>query len=234
MSTEPPGLPAIILARGGSKGIPNKNIKSFCGKPLITWSIEHALNSNSCAGVWVSTDSTEIAEISENSGAIVLNRPAELSGDTNTSESGWLHAVGLLESAGISCENIVALQATSPLRKDSDFDQLATLHRESGADSLFSGSVLDDITLWELSKQKGLIAVNHDPSMRLARQDMPVPIVENGSMYLMNVRLLKETGSRFHGKIAHSPNSPWQMHEIDSLEDFELCEILMKTYVSTG
>ena len=90
-------ITAIILARGGSKGIPNKNILNFCGKPLISWTIENCFNAG-INSVWVSSDSEEILEISKNSGAQVLKRPNDLSNDNSTSEEGWLHAINHIES----------------------------------------------------------------------------------------------------------------------------------------
>lgn len=224
-------LPAVILARGGSKGIPNKNIKPFCGRALLEWTIDHALESDMCSGVWLSTDDIDIAQIALKSGANIIDRPDSLSTDESTSESGWIHAIQEIKSHGFYADSIVALQPTSPLRKAADFNNLVKLKFESGADSVFTGSVLDDLTLWEESSVRGLSAVNHDPRKRFARQDMPHPIVENGSMYLMDSALLEQTGSRFHGITSYLPNAPWQMHEIDTPEGFNLCEILMNHYV---
>ena len=90
-------ITSIILARGGSKGLPNKNILNFCGKPLITWTIKNCLDSG-IKSVWVSSDSEEILEISRNSGAQVLKRPNSISNDNSTSEEAWLHAINHIES----------------------------------------------------------------------------------------------------------------------------------------
>ena len=81
---------AIILARGGSKGLPNKNILDFCGKPLIAWTIENCINGGA-SSVWVSSDSEKILEISKKYGANIIERPNEISGDLASSESAWLH-----------------------------------------------------------------------------------------------------------------------------------------------
>ena len=91
---------AIILARGGSKGIPNKNIIDFCGKPLIAWTIEQCLSSKHISEVWVSSDSQEILEVVKEYGAKTIKRPDDISGDFATSESAWLHAIEFIERDG--------------------------------------------------------------------------------------------------------------------------------------
>ena len=105
-------IAAIIPARGGSKGIPKKNIIDFCGKPLIGWSIEDAIQSKYIDTVYVSTDDREIAYISIEFGAEIINRPVDISGDTATSESALKHAIITKKLYG--CEYIVFLLATSP------------------------------------------------------------------------------------------------------------------------
>ena len=117
---------AVILARGGSKGIPKKNIMKILGKPLIKWSIEQALNSSVIEDVYVSSDDSEILECAEESGAIALTRPAELSGDQSTSEAGWLDVLSRLHPRHLGNEFFFALQATSPVRDAFDFDLLKT------------------------------------------------------------------------------------------------------------
>ena len=87
---------AVILARGGSKGIPNKNIIDFCGKPLLSWTIEHCRDGG-VDSIYVSSDSDKILEVGEEYGAVSIKRPEEISGDTATSESGWLHALEVIE-----------------------------------------------------------------------------------------------------------------------------------------
>lgn len=224
-------VPAVILARGGSKGIPRKNLMPLCGRPLLSWTVEFALASASCSGVWVSTDSEEIAEAAEHAGASVIVRPADLAGDASTSESGWLHAIEHLQACGVDASVVAGLQTTSPLRLPSDLDDAVRIYVEEGLDSLFSGSVLDDLTLWEKHGDGLLQAVNHDPTRRVSRQEAPVPIVENGSIYLMRSALLISTGTRFAGRVGFSPNRAWQSTEIDSLEGAGLCEILMRRYI---
>jgi len=181
--------------------------------------------------VWVSTDDDEIASAAHAAGAELIVRPAALAEDNSSSESGWLHALDALEEQGVSVDVFAALQPTSPLRLPDDLDQaMATMERQQ-FDSVFSGSVLDDLTLWESSANHGLVAVNHDPARRVPRQEVPAPIVENGSIYLMRSALLRSSGSRFAGRLGYSANLAWQAVEIDSMASLRMCEVLMKSYV---
>ena len=110
---------AIILARGGSKGLPMKNIIDFCGKPLIVWTIEHCIQGG-VENVYVSSDNQEILDVSSNHGAIPLQRPENISGDLASSESGWMHALDVIERKHGVVDWILAPQVTSPLRKPND------------------------------------------------------------------------------------------------------------------
>ena len=122
---------AVILARGGAKGIPKKNIIDFCGKPLIAWTIIQCLASKQVSNVWVSSDSDEILDISKKFGANIIKRPDKISGDNEPSESAWMHAINHIESK-IKYDNIdyiVAPQVTSPLRRAKDFDDCSGIRR---------------------------------------------------------------------------------------------------------
>lgn len=224
-------VPVVVLARGGSKGIPSKNLIDFCGKPLLVWTLEFALASSCVLDVWVSTDDADIAELAAAAGAHVITRPDELSTDTSSSEEGWVHALDELVGQGLGVETFAALQPTSPLRKPDDLDRAVAQFNAECLDSLFSGSQMDDVTLWEASMEHGLVAVNHDPSLRIPRQEVPVPIIENGSIYLMKSSLLRSTGTRFAGRVGYSPNMAWQAIEVDSVESLRVAEVLMRSFV---
>jgi len=230
MSANEIGYPAIILARIGSKGIPGKNLIPFCGKPLLAWTLEFALNSKRCSSVWLSTDSGEMATLAEEMGVNVITRPPHLSGDSSSSEDGWLHAMDEVTKLGLASDVFVALQATSPLRVNGDFDGAVEDFEDQQLDSLFSASILDDLTLWELHENNILEPVNHDPKRRVSRQDSPTPIVENGSLYIIRTELLRSQKTRFDGRIGFHANQPWQAFEIDSPASLALCELLMKQY----
>lgn len=225
-----PRWPVVILARGGSKGLPNKNLLEFCGRPLITWTIEYALRCSSVSSVWVSTDSEAIGLQAAKDGADVLWRPQSLATDTTSSEEAWLHALDSINELGGS-EFLIGLQATSPLRLSRDLDAAVDIFTKKDLHSLFSGSELDDLTLWHTSGGRPPILVSHPLGMRTARQLSPRPVVENGSIYIMRCSGLRTQRHRFFGSVGYSPNRAWQMIEIDSAETFEICEVLMRHFV---
>ena len=116
---------AIIPARGGSKGLPGKNIKPLCGKPLIGWSIEQAQASEYIDEIFVSTDSSEIAAVAESFGVKVpFLRPSELATDTSPSSAFVLHTINYYRSKGHEFDYILLLEPTSPLRKKGDIDEV--------------------------------------------------------------------------------------------------------------
>src|SRR4030042_5620005 len=131
-----PNIIAIIPARGGSKGIPQKNLKLLAGKPLVAHTIEHALQARHVSRTVVSTDDTKIAQVAQQYKAEVVMRPAELATDTTISELALLHVLSLLEQTeGYAPSLVILLQATSPLREPDDIDNaIDTLHA-ANADS---------------------------------------------------------------------------------------------------
>ena len=141
---------AIIPARGGSKGIPKKNLIDLGGKPLIAWTIDQSINTRSIYKTYVSTDDPEIAEISKKYGAEIIWRPQILCGDTSTSESAILHALDYLKyQQELESDYVVFLQATSPLRKKDDIEKAIIKIIDDKADSLISGSRFEDFHLLE-------------------------------------------------------------------------------------
>lgn len=220
---------AIILARGGSIGLPKKNILTFCGKPLISWTIQHCLKSG-IEDVYVSSDCNKILEISSEYGAIGIKRPIELSGPEATSESAWFHALKYLEKNNLFPELIIAPQVTSPIRHDNDIRKGLDEFVNNGYDSLFSASLAEDLFLWH-QKQGVIEGINHNWNNRQRRQDFPCQLIENGSFYIFKSDLLRTHGNRLGGKIGFNLMEKWKMFEIDDIEDFELCEILMKKYI---
>ena len=138
----------IIPARGGSKGIPRKNLKPLNDKPLIAYSILDAKESELVDIVFVSTDDLEILEVAQQYGAKIIIRPLELANDTASSESALLHALVEIENQGINPELIVFLQCTSPIRTSQDIDQAIIQFKAENADSLLSVSPSHRF-LWE-------------------------------------------------------------------------------------
>lgn len=221
---------AIIPARGGSKGIPKKNLKNFCGKPLVIWTICQALKAKNINSVWVSSDSTDILEISKKIGANVIVRPKSISLDTSTSESAWLHALNHIEKKTEPVDVIVGLQATSPLRETIDIEKAIKKFHRTKADSLFSGSKKENYFVWEKTNNK-LNSLSYNYKKRLRRQDFSKQYMENGSIYILKPEILRKSNNRLGGKIEISLMDNWKSFETDTLDDFKLCEILMKHYL---
>ena len=126
----------VIPARGGSKGIPKKNIIDFCGKPLIYWTIQQSLDSKLINKTYVSTDNKEIKLISKQFGAEVIDRPDKLAIDTSPSEDALLHTLNIVNDSSIDL--VVFLQATSPMRKSKDIDNAINCLITNNYDSVFS------------------------------------------------------------------------------------------------
>ena len=222
---------AIILARGGSKGVPKKNIIDFCGKPLISWTIDNCIKGGANS-VWVSSDSDEILEISSEFGANKIKRPDDIAGDFATSESAWLHAIDHIELLkGQKIDWVVAPQVTSPLREATDISKAIYIAKENIYDSFFSCSVAEDLFFWQKDINGELDSVNYDWRNRKRRQDIPKQYIENGSFYLFKPQVLRDTNNRFGSNIGLVEMEFWKMFEIDSYEDLKMCSALMREFI---
>jgi N-acylneuraminate cytidylyltransferase len=216
---------AILPARGGSKGIPNKNLSCVGGRSLIEISVTECLNSNEVDEVFVSTDSTKIAEEARKFGAHVITRPEHLAGDTASSESALLHSIDEIEAEGYSRpEAILFLQVTSPFTTSKDIDGACRHFVESSADSLFTGSLFVHF-LWERTDD-GMKAINHDYQERLRRQDISNCFAENGAFYLMKTEGFIKSKHRFFGKIEMFEMDAVKSHEIDDPCDLDIANII--------
>jgi N-acylneuraminate cytidylyltransferase len=220
---------AIILARGGSKGIPSKNIIDFCGKPLINWTIENCLHGG-ISQVYVSSDSDTILNIADEAGAECILRPKNLSSDISTSESGWLHAVEVIESKSQIIDWVFAPQVTSPLRTKIDVRDSVTLAEKNIYDSIFSCSLADDLFLWK-NTNNAFESINYNWRNRKRRQDIDSQFIENGSFYLFKPGILRKNNNRFGGKIGVFEMEFWKMFEIDTKLDLKLCSAIMKEFI---
>ncbi|MFA5039300.1 MAG: acylneuraminate cytidylyltransferase family protein [Candidatus Omnitrophota bacterium] len=222
---------AIVLARGGSKGIPGKNTVNFCGKPLLVWTLEHLKGVADIRSIWVSSDSPQILALAAGCGAGVLERPTELSTDDATSESGWLHAIECVERQEGAVDIVVAPQVTSPLRTSEDIARGLRDFQAQQCDSLFSACGIQDMFIWEKAKDGALNSVNYDYRQRKRRQDISKRYIENGSFYIFKPSLLKSAGNRLGGRIGLTEMEAWKMFEIDSPEDLPVCEALMRGFL---
>ena len=219
---------AFIPARGGSKGIPNKNIKLFNGKPLIEWTIKSALKSKLINKVIVSSDSKKILSLSKKFGADVILRPKNISGNSATTESAIMHYI---KNTKESFDTIVILSPTSPLRKKKDIDNAIKEFRSKKLDSCFSASKLLDFLIWKLNKKKKYESINYDFQNRGIRQKREPNYVENGSIYVFKTKLIKYYNNRMAGKIGMYLMNIWQSFEIDEKDDWKLLETIQKIYI---
>jgi N-acylneuraminate cytidylyltransferase len=219
---------AIIPARGGSKGIPNKNIRPVAGIPLLAHSITHALRTPEIKRVIVSTDDQAIARVAKDWGAEVIWRPREISDDTSPSEAALLHVLDQLQEAeGYTPSLVVFLQATSPLRREDDIqNSIDTLIRER-ADSLFSACPVHGF-VWR-DDGDGVASVTYDHRSRPRRQDTNEHLVENGSIYVFKPWVIRESNNRLGGKIAVYRMDALDSFQVDEPGDLEIMERLFET-----
>jgi len=221
-----PKIISIIPARGGSKGVPRKNVRLLTGKPLIAYSIEASLNSNLIDRTIVSTEDAEIAEIAKKYGAEVIERPAGLATDTAKTELVMQHVIKVLEKQGYSPDLIVLLQPTSPLREKDDIDNAIKTLLKAKADSLVSVYDFFPYFLWE-KKGKFAKPTNYNPKKRPRRQDKKV-YRENGSIFITKRDILVKENCRLGGKITMYIMPEENSFDIDTEFDFWLVEQIIK------
>ena len=220
-------ITAFIPARGGSKGIPGKNIKGFAGKPLVVHSIEYALNCDQIDEVVVSTDDEKIARIAQKAGAKIVKRPSELATDTATTESAIHH---YLNKFSKKPDIVVLIQATSPLRPKGSLDKALTHFTKGGYDSLLSISPTHRF-FWRVKNDDTAYA-EYDYLNRPLRQDMKLEdmrYLENGSLYIFSRKHFEKMGNRLGGKIGYVAWPEEYSIEIDTPLDFECVEKIYKS-----
>lgn len=223
-------LLALIPARGGSKGIPRKNIRPFCGKPLLQWSIDVALSASSVDRVVVSTDDPEIAEVALVSGAEVpFLRPPELASDTAPGIGPVLHALEQLPEVS----SVLLLQPTSPLRAVEDVDSIVALHRQFGDVAVVSVTPSSKHPAWmfSLSPQQVIEPLLELPGVS-CRQELPPAYVLNGALYLASRPLLEQNKAFLTPQTVGYVMPPERSVDIDTLMDWHWAEFLLSTQSS--
>ena len=222
---------AVILARGGSQGISGKNITPFCGKPLVAWTIEHSLDAQHIDSVWVSSDDTNILNVAKEFGADVIPRPPHISGDTASSESGWLHALKYIQDTGRSVELVVAPQCTSPVRNSADFDGAIQHFIKQNLDSLFSATLVTDFNIWKPKADGRLSSYTYDHKNRGRRQEKSDQFLENGSFWIFTPDCIRNHNNRLGGEIGIWEMELWKSFQIDEPSDLTFCEVLMNSFL---
>jgi len=227
----------LIPARGGSKGLPRKNIKPVSGKPLIAWTIEQALASKFLDRVVVSTDDKEIAEVSKKYGAEVpFMRPKELATDKSKGIDVVLHTIDWLKENDNrkQCDLLMLLQPTSPLRKSEDIDKAIELLFLKEAKAIVSVCEVGHHPLWAntLPEDGCMKDFIRQEIINKNRQELPVFYRLNGAIYLAYCNYVKQCRS-FIGKDTFAYIMPRERSiDIDGKIDFKLAEILIKNDIS--
>lgn len=223
---------AIIPARGGSKGLPRKNMIPLAGKPLINWSIDEANNSQYISKVFVTTEDEEIAGISISAGASIINRPKSLAGDKILTDQVLIHAINTLQKNELQ-ENdiIVLLQPTSPLRTAQDIDQSIEAFLGNKDCQCLISVVEPEYTpakafvMGNDGYLSGLLSVDAPFSRR---QDLPTTYFSNGSIYIFRTIDFKNAG-----RIPRKSILPFIMPrsrsiDIDTIDDLQAAEVGIK------
>lgn len=215
---------AIIPARGGSKGIRKKNIVDFLGKPLIVHTIRQAKESELIDETYVSTDAEDIADVSRNAGAQVIDRPEKYATDEASTESALLHALRYLKERGREPETMTLLQCTSPLRREQDIDETVRLVTQEGYNSALS--VCEDHSFYWREGEEGAEPINYDPQSRKRRQDMEKRYQENGSIYVFETEILERCECPIGGSVGLKKMPKTHSFEIDDHQDLEIVKAI--------
>jgi len=214
---KPPLILGLITARGGSKGVPNKNIKMVGGKNLIVWTIEAALKSTALTRVVLSTDDKKIAEIGENNNAEVpFLRPRFLAQDNSPHIDVIFHAIKWLdENENWRPDFILLLQPTSPLRTSQDIDKIISIGISKNADSVVSVCISQahPYKMKIINRAGKMIDYTDKPKGYLPRQKLPDIYFENGALYLIKTKVFIEQKTLFPKNTI-----PYIMSEKNSLD----------------
>ncbi|MDH6225390.1 sialic acid synthase SpsE/CMP-N-acetylneuraminic acid synthetase [Streptomyces sp. MJP52] len=215
---------AVIPARGGSKGVPGKNLAPVAGVPLVARAVRACRDARLVTDVAVSTDDPAIAAAARAAGAEAVLRPAAIAGDTATSESAVLHALDAHEAlTGTPVDVVLLVQCTSPFLTSADVDGVAAAVAEDGADTAVTVAPFHGF-LWrdgagDGAAEDGGHGVNHDKSFRPRRQDRPQDLLETGAAYAMDAAGFRAHRHRFFGRTDLVRTDPARVLEIDDPHD---------------
>jgi CMP-N,N'-diacetyllegionaminic acid synthase len=225
----------IIPARGGSKGVPQKNIRILAGKPLIVWTIEAAQAAETVSRLVVSTDDEKIAMVAREAGAEVIQRPTHLAEDTSPTEPAIFHALEMLKGEqGYEPEAVALLQCTSPLRGADIIDLGVRKLFATGCDAVMTVTRVQHWYLAGTIKDEDVFVPEYDYQRRPRSQEMPEKYRENGALYVTRVSALYRYGNRLGGDVRVVVMDALRSIDIDTLEDFLLAEEVMRGLKSAG
>ena len=215
---------SIIPARGGSKGLPKKNILELAGKPLIAWTIESSLKSKYISKTIVSSDCDEILNISSKYGSEILKRPDELARDTTPTEPVVEHILQNIKDLG-NYSYLVLLQPTSPLRDEKDIDEaISKLIQEKDATALISVKEIDNKILkaFKINNNGYLEGISNNKYPFMRRQDLPKVFMPNGAIYIISINEFLKTKRLFSDNAISYLMNEEKSLDIDTIDDFEI------------
>ena len=223
---------AFIFARGGSKGLPGKNVRPLAGKPLIAWSIDHARAVQRIERVIVSTDSEEIADVAREHGAEVpFMRPKELACDTSPEWLAWRHALNyLLETEGNLPDVMVSIPTTAPLRLPLDIEACLDEYEKGGADTVITVTDAHRSPYFNMVKENddGMVGLVIPPLAAITRrQDAPTVYDMATVGYVMDPMFVMLHESFFEGRVRAERVPAERAIDIDTLLDFQMAESLL-------
>jgi N-acylneuraminate cytidylyltransferase len=221
---------AFIFARGGSKGLPGKNIKPLMGKPLLEYSIEIANACPSIEKVFVSTDDADIAKVASSAGAIVIDRPLEFATDTSPEWLSWRHAIEWVNAQYGQFNGFVSLPATSPLRAVKDVEAAIKQLESSKADICISVTPASRSPYFNMVKkaENDLVSLVNQPEGEVARrQDAPEVFDITTVVYVAETNFVLNSYGLFSGKVTSITVPKDRAVDIDDIYDFKLAEILL-------
>jgi YrbI family 3-deoxy-D-manno-octulosonate 8-phosphate phosphatase len=230
MATAPKTV-AIIPARGGSKGVPGKNLRPVGGIPLVARAVRSCLAASRIDGTYVTTDDPTVADVARRAGAVVIERPADIAGDTATSESALEHALGVISDLGSPADVLVFVQCTSPFIEPGDLDRAVELITTGHADSALSAIQTYEF-LWRdadpsvASGTGPMTGQNHDSGYRPRRQERRPDFRETGAFYAMRTDGFLQHHHRFFGRTGVVPVSDFSALEIDTVEELHLADAI--------
>ncbi|RZG80182.1 cytidylyltransferase domain-containing protein [Acinetobacter pittii] len=222
---------AFIFARGGSKGLPGKNIKPLAGKPLLQYSIDTALASDLIEQVFVSTDDQAIAQVAIEGGAILIERPVELATDQSPEWLSWRHAVEWATEHYGSFDGFVSLPATSPLRNQEDVEAAILKRQAETADICIAVTPASRSPYFNMVKynEAGFVELVNQPEGEVSRrQDAPKVFDITTVVYATTPEFVLNNYGLFSGKVASIEVPKARAVDIDDIYDFRLAEAIIK------
>jgi len=221
---------AFIFARGGSKGLPGKNIMPLLGKPLIQYSIEVALKTIGIDKVFVSTDDADIATVAQSNGAIVIERPTELAQDNSPEWLAWKHAINWVKEQYGDFNEFVSLPATSPLRGVKDVESAILRKSNVGADICIAITPANRSPYFNMVKESSnnLIELVNKPDNSISRrQDAPEVYDITTVVYVANVEFIMKNNNLFDGMVTSIEVPKHRAVDIDDMYDFNFAESIL-------